>query len=524
MDDFGPITEAISLQSMLLATGCRSFVPYEQQKVFFDLGAKYNTRTLSGANRVGKTAAFYRGELAFHLTGEYPDWWEGRVFDKPVTAWIGSTDWATNVAGCQKALVGDIATGQMGKGEIDPITNKIIPCGLPLDTIERVDPNNQVKNALYGVLVKHKSGGHSYVRFIAYSKGREKLQAGKVDIVGFDEEPPEDIYSELVLRTMDSGGMQVLTFTPLKGMTEIVRQQIGDVKVDKDFPSVITNKTGALVRISMYDAPHLSDEMIEELRGKIPEHQHLSRIEGIPALGAGAIYTVADAKLKIPAFRDKQVPPHWLVCDGMDIGINHPTARARVYYDPDAEVFILSQVYKQADLATKVHAANWRESFYGNVPVVWPHDARNRQEGLDGDALESVADKYRRHGVNMTDGPVTMADGSRLSSEGAIQEMDELMRTGKFKVMDHPQTADFFLEKALYRREKTSSGMLKIHGVFDDALHAVRNAVLGLQSGEGAVVAGAFNRYERKYTKEEAYQMGNALPHDEDDDTEYAAR
>ena len=40
------------------------------------------------ANRIGKS---YCGsmELSYHLTGLYPDWWEGRVYRQPIVAWAG---------------------------------------------------------------------------------------------------------------------------------------------------------------------------------------------------------------------------------------------------------------------------------------------------------------------------------------------------------------------------------------------------------------------------------------------------
>jgi phage terminase large subunit-like protein len=507
------------------------FKPYEKQQIFFELGKRYKTRTLSGGNRTGKTTSFYRGELAFHLTGEYPDWWNGHRFDGPIRTWVGSTDWKTNIKGCQLALVGDVLTGNEGRAEVDPITGELIPCGLPKDTILRMDKMHQVKGALSGVEVRHVSGGKSFVTFIAYSQSRENLQAGKVQIVGMDEEPPLDIYTELVTRTMDSGGLQVLTFTPLKGLSEVVKQQIGDISIDENFPDVVKNDAGALVRISMHDAPHLSSKMIEHYKATIPKHEHMARIEGIPALGEGAIYPIDDDKITTEYFNVDRIPPHWWVCDGIDIGINHPTARARVYRDPDSDTFYLTQCYKVSDLTTKVHAANWRDEFKGNVPIVWPHDARNRQEGLDGDTLESVVDKYRNHGLNMTYDPVTMPNGTRLSAEGAIQIMMELMTNGRFKVMDGISggTNMFLSEKGLYRREKSANGKLRIIGQFDDVLHATRNAVLALLSGEGKRVGSAFGKHaERKAkTKEKAYQMGKPLSAirddwDDEDDCDYS--
>jgi len=40
------------------------------------------------ANRVGKTMSG-AAELAYHLTGLYPDWWQGRKFAEPIRAWCG---------------------------------------------------------------------------------------------------------------------------------------------------------------------------------------------------------------------------------------------------------------------------------------------------------------------------------------------------------------------------------------------------------------------------------------------------
>ena len=44
---------------------------------------------LMAANRVGKTISA-GCEVAFHLTGEYPEWWPGKVFTKPTLVWTGS--------------------------------------------------------------------------------------------------------------------------------------------------------------------------------------------------------------------------------------------------------------------------------------------------------------------------------------------------------------------------------------------------------------------------------------------------
>ena len=59
------------------------YKPYKFQVNFHESGRDANQRLLMAANRVGKS---YVGamEMAIHLTGQYPDWWKGKKFDKPI--------------------------------------------------------------------------------------------------------------------------------------------------------------------------------------------------------------------------------------------------------------------------------------------------------------------------------------------------------------------------------------------------------------------------------------------------------
>jgi hypothetical protein len=56
--------------------------PYPKQAAFHEAGAKHRERLLMCANRFGKTVCG-AAELALHLTGDYPQWWNGKRFDKP---------------------------------------------------------------------------------------------------------------------------------------------------------------------------------------------------------------------------------------------------------------------------------------------------------------------------------------------------------------------------------------------------------------------------------------------------------
>src|SRR5271157_2561976 len=61
---------------------------YGTQRAFLDNGSTGpHQRFIYGGNQTGKTlvAGF---EVALHLTGNYPHWWTGLRFNKPVRVWV----------------------------------------------------------------------------------------------------------------------------------------------------------------------------------------------------------------------------------------------------------------------------------------------------------------------------------------------------------------------------------------------------------------------------------------------------
>ena len=60
---------------------------YGKHLEFFELGAEKKQRLALCANRVGKTEGMGGCEMTYHLTGLYPDWWQGRRLDKAPVCW-----------------------------------------------------------------------------------------------------------------------------------------------------------------------------------------------------------------------------------------------------------------------------------------------------------------------------------------------------------------------------------------------------------------------------------------------------
>ena len=70
----------------------RYFRPFEHQRAFFRTGS-VDRRGILAANRIGKTVSTCF-ETAMHLTGRYPDWWEGHRFDGPIQAMVAGEGWS----------------------------------------------------------------------------------------------------------------------------------------------------------------------------------------------------------------------------------------------------------------------------------------------------------------------------------------------------------------------------------------------------------------------------------------------
>lgn len=68
------------------------FRPFDHQKTFFKTGSA-ERRGILAANRIGKTVSTCY-ETAMHLTGLYPEWWEGHRFNKPITCMVAGEGWS----------------------------------------------------------------------------------------------------------------------------------------------------------------------------------------------------------------------------------------------------------------------------------------------------------------------------------------------------------------------------------------------------------------------------------------------
>lgn len=189
---------------------------YPKHVAFFAAGAIHKERAAMAANRVGKTEGLGAYETTLHLTGLYPDWWPGRRWDRPINCLAGGDTGTTT----RDILVAKTLGPKEARGT----------AMIPRDTLGKIAPAPGIPDHVDYAKIKHVSGGWSTLQFRSYDQGREAWQGTERDIVWTDEEPPEAIYTEALLRTMTTKGMLICTFTPLRGLTDVALSYMPEMR------------------------------------------------------------------------------------------------------------------------------------------------------------------------------------------------------------------------------------------------------------------------------------------------------
>ena len=410
---------------------------YHKHTAFFEAGADHRERLMLAANRVGKTESVGAYELTCHLTGEYPEWWEGRRFDEPIKAWT---------CGDTNETVRDILQFKL-LGPIDSIGTGMIPGRC----IVKASHKPGVPDGVASVVVKHRSGGTSKLSFKSYDQKRKSFQGTEQDIIWLDEEPPLEIYTECLLRTMTNNGMIMCTFTPLLGMSDTILHFLPDGKAD-DETRVKNNRY--IIMATWDDAPHLSKKEKEELWSSIPPYQRDARSKGVPQLGSGAIYPVPESDIEIDDFT---IPDHWPRLYSLDVGWNN-TAVAWAAKDPESKVIYIYSVYKRGQAEPSVHtqAITSRGDW---IPGLIDPAARGRSQ-KDGTQLYQ---DYKDLGLKL--------HFANNAVEAGLYQVWQLLSSGKLKVFK--SCRQWFEEFRMYRRDDKGKIVKDNDHLMDDTRYLV---------------------------------------------------
>lgn len=407
-----------------------AFKPYPKQREFLDILS--HIKVLLGGNQVGKSCTGSY-EIGFHLTGRYPKDWKGIKFDRPVTIWVaGETSFRVRDT-IQEKLFGEI--GRYGTGFI------------PLDCIDEtlIIKKPGIPYAIDRAQITHASGGKSSVQFFSYKQGREDFQGSTVDIIWFDEEPPEPIYNECKMRVMVKGGYMFFTFTPLMGITPLYDNLMQDESVGK-------------VWVSVDDVTHIPLESLENAYAGMSEYEKQARKYGIATQGSGKVFQFDESEY---VCEDFEISRHWRKIAGLDIGLSHPTAAVALAIDDESGCYYIYREYCNAGSSPREHVAqlvNWGLEFAMD-PTAW-----NRQIG----SRESTASMYQHEGLRIFK--------AFHDVDPSITKIRMLISEGRFWIFE--SLKNLLKELRTYRTREGADGKQKIVKINDDAIDAMRYAVM----------------------------------------------
>ena len=442
------------------------FRPFEHQRRFFVTGSAPR-RGILAANRIGKTVSTCY-EAAMHLTGIYPDWWEGRRFDHPVNIMVAGEGWSQVALVLQNELLGtnDVKIQhQLGTGAI-PRANIV------MDTMR-----NDGANCI-GCEVRHRSGLNSYLLFANYTQEVRQMQGFKLNIAVFDEQPPDEFFSEIVTRTATTQGMVMCSFTPLKGLNGLV--------------SKFWNREEGYehIRVSWDDVPEydpwgepflLKETRLQLERDYLP-HERDARRNGVPVMGKGAVFQIRTW----PTYRTQDVDFKSSMglyrIIALDLGlVNDKTVISLMYYDPNAnEMWLHTQIVVKG--TEEANPINWiqhlmRPEVFG-CPIVLPPDAGT--PGRYTMTSLSLRQLFEQYELNVVPDPIMNPpddQGRRTNHKSyGVNIMRQMLELGTLRINEN--CTEFLREAQNYYADE--------RGRFsdpDDCIDSARYAVLGCLNG-----------------------------------------
>lgn len=429
---------------------------------FFEASKDYNEVLFLAANRVGKSVAGAYA-LSCHLTGLYPSWWNGRVFDTPIQAWAVGKDARAVRDTLQTELLGK--PGEWGTGMI------------PAHCLGKSSALQGVPQAIDFIKIKHvPTGRWSDLGFKNYQQDIGSFMGTTRHVVLGDEEMPLAIYNECNIRTATVDGLMLLTFTPLDGLTPLIvnfcknadylvgtKPIIAVDQEDDDLEQTVgRDRSKAVIQAGWDDVPWLSEKVKARLLEDTPEYLRDARSKGTPSVGAGNVYTTPIERILVEPFA---IPDSWPRMYGFDVGWNK-TAAIWVALDPATDtLYVYDEHYMGKEL-----------------PSTHAYGVRSRGEWIPG-AIDPAA-----NGRGQADGRKLIKEYKDLGLilfeannevEAGVLAISQRAAVGKLKIFK--TCVNIQKEWMLYGRDKHGK-IIKENDHALDALRYVLNNMIRMTS------------------------------------------
>lgn len=231
----------------------------------------------------------------------------------------------------------------------------------------------------------------SFLEFMSYDQDLDKFAGTSRHFIWFDEEPPEEIYNECLLRLIDTSGSLWMTLTPLDGMGWVYDELYEKSKQDETIFSLV---------VDMAENVHLNQGEIESFLSGLSDEEKKIRMKGQFIQIGGLIYPMFDrAKHVLDPFIP---PPTWMHFAAMDHGFNNPTCWLWLAVDPDGRIFVYDEHYESGKVVSEhakvVHQINQKHKILPEYNIGDP--SIKQVNPITG---TSVQIEYMDHGIAIMD-------------------------------------------------------------------------------------------------------------------------
>lgn len=244
------------------------------------------------------------------------------------------------------------------------------------------------------ILIKNALGGISKIVFKSAEMGREKFQGASLDFVWFDEEPPEDIYDECLMRVLDKKGEIFGTMTPLKGLTFVYNRIYLNEADDPEIWHIF---------MEWADNPYLDRAEIEKLSASLTDEQLQQRRYGRFVSSKGLVYPEFDERIHV--IKPFNVPKEWYDCISIDPGLNNPLSCHWYAVDGDNNIYVIAEHYEKGQTVDyhanviwdKSKMLGWHTDSFGRLRALIDSAANQRTLA----SAKSVSELFLEHGIQV---------------------------------------------------------------------------------------------------------------------------
>jgi len=198
----------------------------------------------------------------------------------------------------------------------------------------------------------------SFLEFMSYEQEVPKFAGTSRHFIWFDEEPPEDIFNECMMRLVDTDGSWWITMTPLIEMSW-TKDTIFDPWAEGDTSVFV-------LQVDTEENPHIKMEALSRLTRKQSEAERITRTSGAYITHTGLVYAGCfDPNIYNPSTNTGNVlediitsdqwqtyrnPRQWQHFVGFDHGLRNPTVFLFAAVDKYERMVIYDEIYETENI------------------------------------------------------------------------------------------------------------------------------------------------------------------------------